>query len=272
MTKYVFGGTKEKPTNKDDTEKTYKDFNRLEQQKAQEQKNKLNLVQKNDQLDLKPDLTLISDQKIYDQRRPDDHAGRPQVDHPLVDDHKKVVNHDKSHCPSRTDRDKVGLRLPKHKVSKYKMWAFQHKISLQDLVEIAVDRLLDDHTFVVDHASVDDHNGRPQHDRYQIDHDDIEDQSVDDHKLNETLNFYKEWTGNKITRNDEISYASIEKYQLIDIKIGILQAVKGSKKPIKKFSYCCTVIKNNAVHAGKTRYKRNKQQELKDLMYELEKK
>ncbi len=152
------------------------------------------------------------------------------------------------------------------------MWAFQHKISLQDLVEIALDRLLDDHTFVVDHAFVDDQSGRPQHDRYQIDHDDIEDRSVDDHKLNEVLNFYKEWAGNKITRNDEISYASIEKYELIDIKIGILQAVKGSKKPIEKFSYCCTVIKNNAVHAGKTRYKRNKQQELKDLIYELEKK
>lgn len=172
---------------------------------------------------------------------------------------------------SRQERTKLTVRLPKHKINKYKKYAFESKLALQDLIELALDKLLDGQTSLDGKQNLDGQLSRPKDDRSDHDLDiDIDDRSLDGQKLNEALNFYKEWTNNKLTHKDEISYYSIAHIDLLDIKIGILQAVKNSTTPVRMFSYCVKTILNNS-KGRKPRYKYDKNQLLKDLIYEIEK-
>lgn len=172
---------------------------------------------------------------------------------------------------SRQERTKLTVRLPNYKINKYKDFAFRNKLDMQELIEFALDKVLDGQITLDGQEKLDSQIGRPNADR--SDRSDLKDidRSLDVQKLNEVLDFYKYWTGNQITPKDESSYETIEHFDLIDIKIGILQAVKYSKEPVRIFNYCAKAILSNA-KGKKPKYKYDKQQQLKDLIYELEKK
>lgn len=254
--------------------KSYGDFKHLEEKREADLKN--------DQADLDPDPTPIAP----DFGRPNNDQSRPNAVQPSNLDGQKTVQksldvqvrldvqkrEENFYCPSRTDRTKLTLRLPNHKINKYKKWAFEHRISLQDLFELALDKILDGQITLDGQKNLDGNFGRPKDDRSDHDSDiDIDDRSVDGQKLNLVLDFYKQWTGNNIRPKDEITYLQIAEIDLMDIKIGILQSIKYSNTPVRMFSYCVKTILNNS-RQKKPRYKYDKQQQLLDLINELKEK
>lgn len=127
---------------------------------------------------------------------------------------------------SRTERTKIGVRLPAHKVEKYKLWCFVNKVSLQDAIEKGMDWV----------------TGRPDDQTTTIN--DLDD--LDDIKTDDALIFYRRWTKNQLTDKDREAYEEVRHLAPHVIKSGILVSVVRSKSKIRSFRYCLGAILETA--------------------------
>lgn len=128
--------------------------------------------------------------------------------------------------PSRRDRIKIGVRLPAHKVEKYKLWCFVNKVDLQDAIEKGMDwvtgGLVDQSPTINDLTDIND-------------------------SLNEdVISFYAKWTRNKPTDKDKQTLKEIEHLAPHVIKAGILASVIRSKNKINSLKYCVGAIQEVA--------------------------
>jgi hypothetical protein len=128
--------------------------------------------------------------------------------------------------PSRKERIKIGVRLPAHKVEKYKLWCFVNKVDLQDAIEKGMDwvtgGLVDQSTAI----------------------NDLDDK--DDLLNDDALIFYQRWTKNKITEKDKQALDEVKHLAPHVIKAGILMSIVRSKQKINSFRYCLGAIEEVA--------------------------
>jgi hypothetical protein len=142
--------------------------------------------------------------------------------------------------PSRTDRERVSLRLSKEKYDQLQTWCFLHNMKFQKAIEKALD-LLFDAQFEND-AQPDWASRRPH--RSDLDE---SDDLIDD-KLSLIIQFFEKWTGTKIKDKEKFKY-SYEGIRHLDIKIieiGILLSVFRSKTKINSLNYCLNTIQEAA--------------------------
>jgi hypothetical protein len=124
---------------------------------------------------------------------------------------------------SRKARKQKGVRLPVQKLNKWELWCKINKIDFQDAIEIAMDWITSEKNtgYLDNHILIDD---------------------IDDKVDDEILEFYKNWTGNKISSKDRIARNSVIRLSDSICKIGILVAIDRSKTKINSFAYCVQVI------------------------------
>jgi hypothetical protein len=128
--------------------------------------------------------------------------------------------------PSRRERLKIGVRLPAHKVEKYKLWCFVNKVDLQDAIEKGMDWVTGG---LVDQS--------PSINNL-ID--------IDDNLNNDVISFYEKWTRNKATEKDRKTYSEIQHLAPHVIKSGILVSVIRAKNKINSLKYCVGAIEEAA--------------------------
>jgi hypothetical protein len=127
---------------------------------------------------------------------------------------------------SRTERIKIGVRLPAHKVEKYKLWCFINKVDLQAAIEKGMDYVTglpgDQTTAINDLIDLDD-------------------------TLNDDISiFYQKWTRNKFTDKDKKTLEEIQHLAPHVIKSGIVISVVRSKNKINSLKYCVGAIEESA--------------------------
>lgn len=140
--------------------------------------------------------------------------------------------------PSRRTRERLTVRLPKHKLEKYKLYAHMTHEDMQDLVEYGLDWV----TGLLDTQS-------PRHPNTQspTNHD-LND--LDDGLKDDVIIFYQKVTGNRWRiPEDQEAYKEVAQYAPHIIKQGIAISKMRAKQKINSFRYCHGAIHESA-HAN----------------------
>lgn len=209
--------------------------------------------EKEKEADQAPDLiTKTDDQRrpLDDQTTSDIQTGRPLVDQKKLVVQSKLVDQKEANYPTRFERDKIGLRLPKDKVTKYKTWCFLNGISLQDAVEKAMDMLLVDQSLTDDQQKLVDQTTRRPLD-LDIRRSDLDKDHPDPDNLSYTIEEYKKWTGNNFNSYDHQYFEHIKDVGKEDIRLGIMTSVAGCKTPVGTFKYCIKAIRQSTTIKNK---------------------
>lgn len=129
------------------------------------------------------------------------------------------------HYPSRKNRTLLGVRLPTHKLEKYKLYAHLTKEDLQDLVEYGLDWA----TGQLANQST----GQPAN-QSTANHDMMTDEVLKD----DVAIFYQKVTGNRWRKEDQDALKEVSQFAPHIIKAGIALSKMRAKVKINSFKYC----------------------------------